>query len=275
MSIAEITVLAITVLALILIMIRCFGIREGRVVKRYQVGKAQIIGRRQVQEDHYGVSRTTQGLLAVLADGMGRNYGGKIAAKIAVNTIETIFTADNAFENPIYFFKRSFHAANREILKELDEGRGGASVAAAVIRDDKLFYACVGNIKVAIYRNGSLVPVSTGHTYDVLAEAQYYRGELTREDAQKMLKSRRLYNYLGQDGFQDIEFFDTPIVLEARDVVVLMSDGVFEGITWREIEACVGQAKTCQARAAEIMELIGSGNKAEQDNATIILIEQP
>ncbi|MDR2889653.1 MAG: SpoIIE family protein phosphatase [Lachnospiraceae bacterium] len=275
MSIAEITVLAVMVLTFILIMIRCFGVREGRVIKRYQVGKAMTIGKRQVQEDYCGISRTTQGLLAVLADGMGRNYGGKIASKITVNTIETIFTAVNAFENPIYFFKRALYAANREILKELDEGHGGASVAVTVIQDDKLYYALVGNVKVAIYRDGCLVPLSNGHTFDVLAEAQYYRGELTREDAQGLLKSRRLYNYLGQDGFGDIEFFDTPVALESKDVVVIMTDGVFEGTTWREIEECVGHPKTCQARAAEIMELIHHANKKEQDNASIILIEQP
>lgn len=277
MSLSEEIILAVMSLNLILILVRCFGIREGKVVRRwqYQVGKSMTIGSRQVQGDCCGISRSSQGLLAVLADGMGGGYGGKIAGKIAVDAISEIFAASDSLENPAYFFKRAFLAANREILKVLDEGRGGASVASALLQEGRLYYALAGNVKVAVFRNSHLVQVSSGHTLGALAEEQFQRGSLAREDAEGLLESRRLYNHLGKDGFQDIELIEVPVALRSKDIVAVMSDGIFEGITWRELEECLARNRTCQEKAAEIIELINASSKEEKDNASIILIQQP
>ena len=109
-------------------------------------------------------------------------------------------------------------------------------MGVVLIIDNYLYYAVAGNVKIAVYRNGSLIPLSSGHTIDVLVEDRFTEGSITREDALMMLENRRLYNYLGQDGFQEIEFFDTPVFLKEKDIVVLMSDGIFEGMDWKTIE---------------------------------------
>lgn len=89
--------------------------------------------------------------------------------------------------------------ANSAILDELDDGRGGASVGAVLIRDNQLYYAVAGNVKVAVYRKGGLVPLSTGHTIDMLAEGKFMEGTITRQQALELLENKRLYNYIGQD----------------------------------------------------------------------------
>ena len=114
---------------------------------------------------------------------------------------------------PITSFRRAFQAANREILNQLEENQGSASVGAVIIKDQKLYYAVVGNVKIAVYRNHELVPVSSGHTIGVLAKQKYEEGKLTRQEAVRLLDYHRLYNFVGQDGFRDVEFFDTPIAL--------------------------------------------------------------
>jgi len=161
-----------------------------------------------------------------------------------------LFRDYNAFDNPQYYFRKSFHTANRAILRELgDEGYGAASVGAAMIQDSWLFYAVVGNVKLCVYRGGDLVPVSAGHTLDVLAEESFRTGRLSREDALVMLENHRLYNYLGQDGFQDVEIFDRPIKLQQGDIIVLMSDGLYELIPWKEIEEVLASGQDCQSMA--------------------------
>ena len=69
-----------------------------------------------------------------------------------------------------------------------------------MIRDGWLYYAVVGNVKVCVYRNGDLVPMSAGHTLDVLAEEKFRIGRLSREDALVLLETHRLYNYVGPAG---------------------------------------------------------------------------
>lgn len=260
-------------LILLLATIRFFSREKGKVMKRFRVGKAMTIGTRQVQEDDYGICQSREGFLAVLADGMGKNYGGRISSRIAVDTMKDMFVQYQSSENPVYFFRKSFHIVNKEILKHLDDGRGGASMGVILIKDNCLYYAVAGNVKIAVFRRESLIPVTTGHTIDMLVEDRFMEGVITREEALKMLENKRLYNYLGQDGFKEIEFFDTPIRLKEKDIVVLMSDGFYEGLEWKTIEAQLSGKKKCQQKAFEMIEMINAGSRKEKDNASVILVE--
>ncbi|MCM1425648.1 MAG: protein phosphatase 2C domain-containing protein [Eubacterium sp.] len=273
MRLEEIALMMLYLLIVILIAVRFFKKEKGRVIRRFRVGKAMTIGNRQVQEDNYGICQSADAFLAVLADGMGKNYGGKISSQIAVDTMKDMFGQYHVSENPAYFFRKSFHQVNREILNRLDDGKGGASMGVVLIIDNYLYYAVAGNVKIAVYRNGSLIPLSAGHTIDVLVEDRFMEGSITREEALAMLENKRLYNYLGQDGFQEIEFFDTPVFLKEKDIVVLMSDGIFEGMDWKTIEEMLEGKKKCQQKAYEIIEVINAGNRKEKDNASIVLVE--
>ncbi len=112
----------------------------------------------------------------------------------------------------------SFHRINREILNQFDDGRGGVSVGAVMIKDNFLYYAVAGNVKLTVYRKDSLIPLSSGHTIDMLVENRFMKDAIIREAALQMLENKRLYNYLGQDGFKEIEFFDTPVRLKEDQV---------------------------------------------------------
>lgn len=81
-----------------------------------------------------GAMETKNGVMAVLADGAGKEFGGRIASRIAVDTCMDIFGDFNAFHNPQYYFRKAFHSANLEILKALgDENRGSASVGCVFV----------------------------------------------------------------------------------------------------------------------------------------------
>lgn len=271
----EIVILAIYLFIFLLTAVRfLFPARAaGRVMRRFRVGRAMTIGTRQVQEDNYGICQGPDAFLAVLADGMGKSYGGKVSSRIAVETLKDMFTCYQSAENPAYFFQRSFRMANTAILDELDDGRGGASVGAVLIRDNQLYYAVAGNVKVAVYRRGGLVPLSTGHTIDMLAEGKFMEGSITRQQALELLENKRLYNYIGQDGFEEIEFFDTSVRLKEKDIVVLMSDGLYEGTDWRRIEELLAGRGKLQQKAYEIIEAVNTGIQKEKDNASIVLVE--
>lgn len=236
-----------------------------------RLGKSMTIGDREVQEDAYGVSVQKTGTLLVLADGMGKNYGGRIASRIAVETFLALFADVQRFEKPQYFFRRAFHAANRAILNALDDGRGSACVAAAVISGPILYYALAGNVKIAVFRAGDLVPVSEGHTVDVLAKRKYLQGNLTKQQALQLLERQRLYNFVGQDGFRDIEFFSQPLPLRDGDSVVLMTDGVYETLGWRDLEAELSSGQDAQRQALAIVERVNRSKLPNKDNAGIVI----
>lgn len=237
----------------------------------FDVGSCMTIGGRDVQEDQIGTLTTGSGTMAVLADGAGREFGGRIAARTAVDTCVEIFKDYNAFNNPQYYFRKAFHCANREIIKALDdESRGRASAGCVMIRDGYLYYALAGNVRICVYRDGSLVPVSVGHTVAVLAEQRFHEGKLSRQDALRLLEDQRLYNYLGKDDFRDIEIFDAPIKLSAGDIVVIMSDGLYECVGIREMEEVLCGNGSCQQKAYGLIEYVNTNPAG--DNASVILI---
>lgn len=169
----------IAVLAVLILLLEFIKLWIGREKGSQQpdVGSSMTIGSREVQEDQIASMSTDAGMMAVLADGAGKAYGGRIAARTAVDTFRDIFGDYNAFNNPQYYFRKAFQCANREILKVLgDENRGTASVGCALIRRGYLYYALVGNVKIAVFREGTLVPVSAGHTVAVMAEKRFKIG---------------------------------------------------------------------------------------------------
>ncbi|WP_092246887.1 PP2C family protein-serine/threonine phosphatase [Lacrimispora sphenoides] len=236
-------------------------------------GASKTIGDRELQEDEYGITETEDGIMAVLADGMGKQFGGKIAARTAVQVFLDMFEDKNAFYNPQYSFRRAFQGANREILNQLEENQGSASVAAVMVKERKLYYSTVGNVKVAVYRNRELVPVTSGHTISMLAKQKYKEGKLTRQEAVSLLDHHRLYNYVGQDGFRDVEFFDTPISLYGGEYVLLMTDGLYETVRWKDIEDCLEVEGNSQKKAFAIIELVNKSQKEEKDNAAVVVLQ--
>ncbi len=237
------------------------------------IGTCMTVGSRDVQEDAAATMTTAAGVMAVLADGAGKTYGGRIAGRIAVDTCADIFRDYNAFNNPQYYFRKAFHCANREILKAVgDENRGTASAGCVLLREGYLYYALAGNIRICVFRDGSLIPVSTGHTVSVLAEKKFHEGKISRQDAIQLLENHRLYNYLGKDDFKDIEYFDAPVRLKEEDIVVLMSDGVYDLISLREIEHILAKTGSCQQKALAVIEKVNSDTSTDKDNASVVLV---
>lgn len=276
MTIPEIIILCLSLLGAALLAERMrlsVHWRRSKSLRLCETGASKTIGDREVQEDEYGIAETEESLMAVMADGMGKHYAGKIASRTAVDVFLDLFEDRNAFYNPQYSFRKAFQGANREILNQLEENQGSASVGAVMIKDRKLYYAVVGNVKIAVYRNHELVPVSSGHTIGVLAKQKYEEGKLTRQEAVSLLDHHRLYNFVGQDGFRDVEFFDTPIALHGGEYVLLMSDGLYETARWKDMEDCLEGEGSCQEKAFQLVELVNQSEEEEKDNAAVVVIK--
>lgn len=236
------------------------------------IGSAMTIGTREVQEDYYfhGVRKGVT--LLVVADGNGETYAGRIASQTGVKTFRDLFDGYNVYENPKYFFKKSFHAANKAVLQQLDNGQNGyASLTAAMIIGEKLYYSAVGNVKLFVLRKGDLVAISCGHTLEMLAKQEFSQGKLTRPNALSMLEDSRLYHYLGQEDFRDLELFDEPIHLEYKDIVLLASDGLYDLLTVNEIESILKSSSNMQKVAFALVEKVNLHSEEDKDNAAVVL----
>ncbi len=257
-----------------LVLGRYFGRRqEGGQNRRLQAGKCQTTGTREFQSDRIGVLESRAGALAVLADGIGSSNTGMVCAQIAVDTILDQFEPYQGLNAPAYFFKTAFYEANRRIQQTIGERRGGAAMGAVFMDADQLHYAVAGDIKTALLRGDELIPLSRGQTLDVLAMQAYEEGRISRQDAVLSMDEKRIWNYLGQDGFHEIELCDPPVQLKRGDKVLLMSRGIFEVLSWRELEDLLIQPAPMQELADRIIMEADRKKAADRENGSVILLQ--
>lgn len=239
---------------------------------RLKLGAASTFGTRAVQQDYFGVKELQGALLMVLADGVGQC--GDLAAKFTVDTFRALFVNKAILDKPQYFFRRATNAVNKQILNTLEERQGESSLAAVMINDSQLFYVLVGNCRVAVFRNGDLIPVSEGQTIDVLARHRYEEGRISKQRTLALLDKQRRYNVLGQDSFEEIELFSKPLKLKPKDLIVVMSEGVFNTLRWKELEEILEQGDSPQVSAETIISHVDKSKMVDKANATVLICRQ-
>ena len=238
-----------------------------------EVVSAQIIGQREINADVFEWAKGNGSTLLVLADGIGVGARGRTAALAATDSIVRTFELRELLTNPSFFFRLAFHNANEAVLRHIPDGTAGANAICALVSGNSLYYALAGNCKALVFRNGVLIPLSHGHTLDVLARNAFKKQEISREEARKVYHEHLVFNYIGKDDFRDLEMFDVPVRLKRGDCLVLMTDGVFDFCMLQDVEDILKTRQTCHSKVQNIMDLLKRNNDPHQDNATIVLAQ--
>ena len=235
-------------------------------------GISQTNGRKEIQADVVLAFTNDAGTMAVLADGIGNQNTGKLCAQLAADTIMDRYEPYRVLNNPDYFFKSTFAEANRRIQMTIGERRGGASLAAGFIDKHHLYYAIAGNVRIALKRGEELIPLSRGQTIDVLAAEAYENGAISRQEAIWSMDEKRVWNYLGMDGFREIERCEQPIQLKPGDVILIASKGIFEELSWGEMEDILLNGTSVQEQADTMVRKAESKLNPEMDNGSVLLL---
>ncbi|MCE5285305.1 MAG: SpoIIE family protein phosphatase [Pelosinus sp.] len=265
-------VIALGVLLVGLMIYRYYLSIEPKKIPVIEIGEENAIGSRETQEDAGGATETEWGTLAVVADGLGKGHAGKNAALIAVRTFLRLFISQDLTENVKYFFNQAFTQSNREILERLQGARGGTAVAAALINCGSLYYASVGDVKIALLRDKELVPVNEGHTMKSAAVKGFSSGLLSREQALAISQTDRQSNFVGRDGFKNIEIGKEPISLFPGDIIIVMTDGIYKCFSWVELESILNRPKSPQHLAEEIIDEFKQKPVQDKDNASLFVL---
>ena len=243
-----------------------------RQEKISMTGISQTNGRKEIQADVVMAFENEAGIMAVLADGIGNENTGKMCAQLAADTIMDRYEPYHTLNNPDYFFKCTFAEANRRIQMTIGERRGGASLAAVFVDRSHLYYAVAGNVRIALKRGEELIPLNRGQTMDVLAAEAYENGSISRQEAIWSMDEKRVWNYVGMDGFRDIELCEHPIELKQDDVVLIASKGIFEELSWGEMEDILLSGTSVQEQAEAMVRGAESKLNPEMDNGSVLLL---
>ena len=222
-------------------------------------------GTRYLNEDAIAIEEVPDGLIAVLADGMGGHAAGEVAAAIAIATVREVIV--HSYKPGISapdiadILVDAFVTAHEVVIsKAYDEKAGmGTTLVAAIIRGNELIAVNTGDSRIMLIRNGEIILESEDHTP---VRTMYRMGMITEDEAMVHPYRHILNHAIGIDLKTDAYLFS----LEKDDVLLLTSDGIHDYLGKEDILSCT-RTGDAQGIATGIMEM---ALPVSEDNCSII-----
>ncbi len=181
---------------------------------------------RKENQDRYFVREfEDQTILTAVADGMGGEAGGGLAAQTAVEafkdfnsnlaTIEASFTA-------------VFQTADRKIREEIRKSpqlKGmGTTLTSAYLIKGEIHWAHVGDSRLYLFRAGELTQVTEDHTF---VNRLVKEGTITKEEARDHPLQNILLHCLG---CMPLMMSSGRFRIQKNDLIILCTDGLYHEV---------------------------------------------
>jgi PPM family protein phosphatase len=180
-----------------------------------------------------------KGRLAIVADGMGGHEGGQEASRIAVDSIEEVFSETPGADLRALLLA-GFQIAHERILEYAaghPELHGmGTTATAIVLRGKELYYAHVGDSRLYLVRGATISRVTHDHSY---VGRLVQNGVISAEEAETHPQRHILTAALGAGAEISPETPELPVALQKGDVLVLCTDGLWSLLGENEIQGIV------------------------------------
>jgi protein phosphatase len=212
-----------------------------------------------------------KGALFVVADGLGGHDRGDVASALTIEQVKEAYYHDLQDDIPTAL-QHAIQQANIAVCQanEAERTRGasdfgmGATCVAAVLHEQRLYAANVGDSRVYVLHAGRLRQVTRDHS--VVAQ-MVERGEITPTEARTHEKRNQIYRALGEKPALEVDLFTEPV--HEDDTLILCTDGLWEVLEDEELRAIIEHADPQES----VQHLIARANEAGgPDNITAIVV---
>lgn len=220
--------------------------------------------------------------LYVVCDGMGGGNAGEIASALAVEAIHAhlaeaaknpdlplIGPCNATVSAPANRLASAIRAANNivhcESRSRPDYAGMGTTVVAALLREEVLTIAHVGDSRLYLVRDGIIQALTTDHSW--VAE-QILNGIMTEEEAEQSARRNIVTRALGVESSVDVELTEVPV--KSGDMLLLCSDGLTRGVRPNDILHILSGSEDLSTMSGC---LIAMANEAGgDDNTTVVVV---
>jgi PPM family protein phosphatase len=217
--------------------------------------------------------------LYIVADGMGGHMLGEVASQTAVKTIEefvdqTLLKADEKppkdDDHLTGILKEAVNKANKAIYdySQKLQGKGvmGTTVSFALIRNNKLYTAHVGDSRIYRMRKGNIEKLTKDHSK---AQELVDAGLLKEEDADTHRSSHILTRALGSSDSvsPSIAVHD----IKNKDSFLLSTDGMFRVMNINAVRDILRSKLTTEEKCRMLVDKTLEGGAP--DNVSVIILE--
>jgi len=211
------------------------------------------------------------GSLYIVADGVGGAAHGERASRYAAEKVMYEYYQGSQ-DPPGERLIRSIRQAGNEIydFAEREHTRMATTIVAAVVRENILTVASVGDSRAYVISGGSVSQVTQDHT----EVAQMVRdGLLTEEESKRAKGKNKLSRSLGgeQDVLVDL-YEDIPLV--PGDKILLCSDGLTRYARQEDLLSMAGQGSAAEI-ASRMVDFANQHGGADNISVIVISVGQP
>lgn len=231
---------------------------------------------RQNNEDAF-IARESAGnrfIIACVIDGVGGYAGGEIAAGLAREAI--LKRLEKPSGDIISMIIDCFELANERIIeqkqlnKEYAQMSCVSTLALADIANNQFYYAHVGDTRLYLLRDHSLVKISHDQSFVGFLEES---GRLSEEEAMKHPKRNEINKALGFESHlgKNTDYIETgqsPFL--SGDMLLLCSDGLTDMLGSAEITGILTKEGSLKEKGKQLIE--AANHRGGKDNVTVVLV---
>lgn len=231
---------------------------------------------RRDNQDHFQIASSPDGkiIICVVCDGMGGAKAGNVASTMAAETFISALTdqpmtlQDETLTNDV--ISDAAMAANRvvhEMAKSSGDYKGmGTTLVGAVVREKKASVINVGDSRAYLISGGKMRQITRDHS---LVEDMVYRGDITRDEAQKHPNRNLITRVIGTEPRVARDVFE--VELKRGDRLLFCSDGLTNLVSDDEILKELKNDKDVEICCDMLLTLALA--KGGTDNITALMIQ--
>ena len=220
------------------------------------------LGKRTNNEDSVSVLESVNGILAVVADGLGGQDNGEYASRQAVKTLNDRLTGESISPQKMI---DAILAANEEICALQDSHPGAQTTIAAVWLGEGFAEAVhVGDTRIYQFRGDTILYQSADHS---VAQLGVMAGDITPGEIRTNRDRNKLFRVLGDRRVPKIA--EKLLDIQPGDRLLLCSDGFGEGILEADMLRCARLTESAEPWLRKMREI---AEPAATDNNTAIAI---
>lgn len=195
----------------------------------YETGVANHLGNRNSNQDRFDVIETDEGVLLVLADGMGGHVGGEIAAQALVDIArDRYLNSPRPVAQPGRFLSAIIQATHDSLVSlAAEQGTDnipGTTAVLCLIQNGHIDWAHVGDSRLYLFRDGLPVFRTTDHSY---VEQLYRQGIIRRSEQDTHPRRNHITQCIGALPQAPEVEVGKGKMLRVGDIVLLCSDGLW------------------------------------------------
>ena len=220
------------------------------------------LGKRSNNEDSVSVLESLNGVLAVVADGLGGQENGELASRQAVKTLNDRLTGESI--SPKKLIDAILKAHEEICALQVDHPGAQTTIAAVWIGEGFAEAIHVGDTRIYQFRGDSIIYQSADHS---VAQLGVMAGDITPGEVRTNRDRNKLFRVLGDKRVPKIA--EKLLDIQPGDRLLLCSDGFWEGILEADMLRC---ARLTDSAEPWLRQMRAIAEPAASDNNTAIAI---